>query len=195
MNQVLPEPRPVYSRPEGGHLYFNPGDIVRIRDPLEGCENVVGVVVVQPISPDSEKLDWFVLWESGELDTFDDISGDSLIIVFHNRLASQLTAATDWEPDEPSVPTPVNLKDASVTREYKVTVNMWVEYETEDGDKLPCGLGEYIDEHIDPLSVLHEHLVLDIRSAIWQLSLTEGPDINVRAGGADVVNVSDVTGE
>ena len=182
----LPWPRPQYVTDEGGSAYFNPGDVVRMRNPLDDVKHLVGVVVVDSLAQGSDKMDWFVRWENGYVDSFDHISGDDLVVVISSSSEERVA-------ETPSVQARRSRK-VSDTREYAVTVNMWIEYEA-DEENLSCNLSEHIDEHIDPLSVLHEHLVMDVRSAIWELSLTEGPDINVRTGGADVVNVSDVTGE
>lgn len=86
------------------------------------------------------------------------------------------------------------------TREYVVTTRMWITYEA-DESLLPCSLEEYVDENLDPLPILHEHLVMDPRSALMELRgavmerhLVESFGVSA-AGGIDVTNVSDVTGE
>ena len=186
MTARLPLPRPEYERPDGSFAYFNPGDIVRMKDSLDDeTKHLVGVVVVDALRPESDEVDWFVRWENGYIDDFDDISGDSLVVVF------------SMPTEVPEEPAPVvdyrRYNRATDTREYKVTFDLWLSYETEDETLLPCSFSEYIDEHANVLSVLDEHLILSIQSAVAELNFVD--NLAVYAGRADMCNVSDVTGE
>ena len=69
----LPMPRPEYVT-ETGHAEFKVGDIVRLRDPLPEAIQDRGVVTVI-------RNDWYIVWRSGEIQSFDDVAGDDLIVL------------------------------------------------------------------------------------------------------------------
>lgn len=58
---------------KSGHAEHQVGDLVRLRDPWPETANEWGLVVVI-------RGDWFVAWQSGGLQSFDEISGDELIV-------------------------------------------------------------------------------------------------------------------
>ena len=68
----LPLPRPEYSTPDGPRM-FEPGDVVRLRDPFPETADDRGVVVVV-------LSHWWVVWRSGEIQHFNSISGDDLLV-------------------------------------------------------------------------------------------------------------------
>ncbi len=72
---TLPEPRPEYVT-DAGHKVFELGDVVKLRDPLPETAHYRGVVAVI-------RDDWYVVWSSGEIQNFDDISGDDLIVLIN----------------------------------------------------------------------------------------------------------------
>lgn len=82
---MIPLPRPEYALPNGGHAYFEVGDIVRRRDALGAYRHMVGIVVVEALRPNDSRLDWFVRWEDEEISDFDNISGDDLTVVFSGK--------------------------------------------------------------------------------------------------------------
>lgn len=82
---MIPLPRPEYELPDGGHAYFEVGDIVRRRNAFEKYRHMVGIVVVESLRDNDSRLDWFVRWEDGEVSDFDNISGDDLIVVFNGK--------------------------------------------------------------------------------------------------------------
>jgi hypothetical protein len=52
---------------------FEPGDVVRLRDPLPETAHDRGVVVIV-------LSHWWVVWRSGEIQHFNSISGDDLLV-------------------------------------------------------------------------------------------------------------------
>lgn len=71
----LPMPRPEYVT-ETGHAEFKVGDIVRLRDPLPFRSAIEDRGVVTVI-----RDEWYVVWRSGEIQSFEDIAGDDLIVL------------------------------------------------------------------------------------------------------------------
>lgn len=69
----LPTPRPEYVT-DTGHAEFEVGDVVKLRDPLPEAIQDRGVVTVI-------RNDWYVVWRSGEIQSFDDIAGDDLVVL------------------------------------------------------------------------------------------------------------------
>lgn len=173
---TLPMPRPEYETADGGFAYFHPGDIVRMKNAFEEYAHTVGVVVVEPLRAGDENPDWFVRWENGDVDDFDDISGCDLVVVFSNgRIAEQ------FESEEE------NLQE-SVQRDYVVTFDLSLTYFSDEDD-----LGERLDEDIDALSVLHENLCMDIQGALSTFRKNHGQQVEL--SGGSLRNVSDITGE
>lgn len=80
----------------------------------------------------------------------------------------------------------------TVARDYKITFDLCVVYETTEEGSLPSSLGEYLDDKLDVLSLLSEHLVMDPRSAIREI---RNGVISAELAGLGIDNVSDITGE
>ena len=173
---TLPMPRPEYETAEGVFAYFHPGDIVRMKNAFEEYAHTVGVVVVEPLRIGDENPDWFIRWENGYIDDFDNISGSDLVVVFSNgRLVEQ------FEGEEE------NLQE-TVHRDYVVTFNLSLTYFSDEER-----LGERLDEDIDALSVLGDNLCMDIQGALNTFRRRHGQQVEV--SGAGLENVSDITGE
>ena len=72
-NLNLPKPRPEYVT-DTGYVEFEVGDVVKLREPLPEAVQDRGVVVII-------QDDWHVVWRTGEIESFDDIAGDTLIVL------------------------------------------------------------------------------------------------------------------
>tara|TARA_Y100000114_G_scaffold156058_1_gene181881 strand:- start:2443 stop:2757 length:315 start_codon:yes stop_codon:yes gene_type:complete len=75
---------------KSGHAEHKVGDLVRLRDPLPETADEWGVVVVI-------RGDWFVVWHSGECQSFDEISGDELSVFssIHSNDVERFNACLD----------------------------------------------------------------------------------------------------
>ena len=171
----LPTPRPEYETADGGFAYFYPGDIVRMKNALEEFEHLVGVVEINRLGS-RRKPDWFVRWENGYVDDFDEISGSDLVVVFSNgRLVEQ--------PDKEEE----HLQE-SVHRDYAVTFDLSLSYFSDEDN-----LGERLDEDIDALSVLSDNLSMGVQRALDVFRERHGQQVEL--GDVNLRNVSDITGE